>query len=113
MKSSSLLALLVLVPIVSGAQTRDTTRATPSSFNADSARLAELPWRNIGPAITSGRIVDFAAPEGPRELIGSRLGALFYVASASGGVWKTTNGRTTWGPILDKQSTMSVGGIRV
>ncbi len=88
-------------------------KTTPVAFNADSARLVELPWRNIGPAITSGRVVDFAVPEGPRPRVGDRLGEFFYVASASGGVWKTTNGGTTWEPIFDHQSTMSVGDIAV
>lgn len=88
-------------------------RTTPAAFNADSARLVELPWRSIGPAVTSGRIVDFAVPEGPRERTGERLGKLFYAASASGGVWKTVNGGTTWEPIFDHQGTMSVGDIAV
>jgi len=88
-------------------------KTTAAAFNADSARLVELPWRNIGPAITSGRVVDFAVPEGPRSRVGDRLGEFFYVASASGGVWKTTNGGTTWEPIFDHQSTMSVGDIAV
>ena len=88
-------------------------KVTSAAFNADSARLAELPWRGIGPAITSGRIVDFAVPEGPSDRLGGRMGELFYAASASGGVWKTTNGGTTWEPIFDHQSTISVGDIAV
>ena len=106
-----------LVLAKAGAQEARTTTApakvTPVAFNADSARLVELPWRGIGPAVTSGRIVDFAVPEGPAERVGGRLGELFYVASASGGVWKTTNGGTTWEPIFDHQATISVGDIAV
>lgn len=113
MRFSLPIALLVLIPCASQAQRPDTTKSTPVAFNADSARLAELPWRNIGPAVTSGRVVDFAVPEGPREMIGQRLGELFYVASASGGVWKTTNGGTTWEPIFDHEGTISVGDIAV
>ena len=86
-------------------------KVTPVAFNADSARLVELPWRNIGPAVTSGRIVDFAVPETPT--VGGRMGELFYAASASGGVWKTTNGGTTWEPIFDHDGTISVGDIAV
>src|SRR5438105_1899607 len=95
------------------AQATPTAKTTPVAFDADSARLAELPWRSIGPAVTSGRVVDFAVPEGPKSQIGERLGELFYVASASGGVWKTTNGGTTWEPIFDHQGSASIGDIAV
>ncbi|HEX9310391.1 MAG TPA: hypothetical protein VF887_06230, partial [Gemmatimonadaceae bacterium] len=89
------IALIALVPATLFAQATPTSKTTSVTFDADSVRLAELPWRSIGPAVTSGRVVDFAVPEGPRAQVGERLGELFYVASASGGVWKTTNGGTT------------------
>jgi photosystem II stability/assembly factor-like uncharacterized protein len=95
------------------AQATPTAKTTPVVFDADSARLAELPWRSIGPAVTSGRVVAFAVPEGPKPQIGERLGELFYVASASGGVWKTVNGGTTWEPIFDRQGAASIGDIAV
>jgi len=105
--------LLACLPTVAFAQATPNAKTTPVAFDADSARLAELPWRSIGPAVTSGRVVDFAVPEGPRSQIGRRLGELFYVASASGGVWKTTNGGTTWEPIFDHQASASIGDIAV
>lgn len=104
--------LFVSPPCIVTAQS-PTTKTTPVAFDADSARLAELPWRSIGPAVTSGRVVDFAVPEGPRSQVGGRLGELFYVASASGGVWKTTNGGTTWESIFDHQAAASIGDIAV
>src|SRR6476619_6136911 len=112
-RSALAIAILASITTTLHSQQAPTAKTTPSTFNADSARLAELPWRGIGPAVTSGRIVDFAVPEGPTERLGGRLGELFYVASASGGVWKTTNGGTTWEPIFDHQSTISVGDIAV
>ena len=107
------IVLLAFPPMVAFAQATPDAKTTPVAFDADSARLAELPWRSIGPAVTSGRVVDFAVPEGPRSQIGRRLGELFYVASASGGVWKTTNGGTTWEPIFDHQASASIGDIAV
>ena len=95
------------------AQATPSAKTTSPVFDADSARLAELPWRSIGPAVTSGRVVDFAVPEGPKSQIGERLGELFYVASASGGVWKTTNGGTTWESVFDHQGSASIGDIAV
>ena len=107
------IALLASLPAVSFAQATPNAKTTPVAFDADSARLAELPWRSLGPAVTSGRVVDFAVPEGPKSQVGERLGELFYVASASGGVWKTTNGGTTWESIFDHQGSASIGDIAV
>src|SRR6059058_6712828 len=113
--SRSVLAIAVIasVPATLLAQATPTAKTTPVVFDADSARLAELPWRSIGPAVTSGRVVAFAVPEGPKSQIGERLGEMFYVASASGGVWKTVNGGTTWEPIFDHQTSASIGDIAV
>jgi photosystem II stability/assembly factor-like uncharacterized protein len=107
------IAVVASLPAAIFPQATPNTKTTPSSFNADSARLSELPWRSIGPAVTSGRVVDFAVPEGPKSQVGERLGDLFYVASASGGVWKTVNGGTTWEPIFDHEGSASIGDIAV
>jgi photosystem II stability/assembly factor-like uncharacterized protein len=113
--SRAVLAIVLLASIPSTLHTQGNRAAktTPAVFDADSARLAELPWRSIGPAVTSGRVVDFAVPEGPKSQTGQRLGEVFYVASASGGVWKTVNGGTTWEPIFDRQGSASIGDIAV
>ncbi len=112
--SRAVLATILFVPLPSIVWAQPpSTKTTPVAFDADSARLAELPWRSIGPAVTSGRVVDFAVPEGPKSQVGGRLGELFYVASASGGVWKTTNGGTTWESIFDHQASASIGDIAV
>ncbi|HYG65125.1 MAG TPA: glycosyl hydrolase [Thermoanaerobaculia bacterium] len=60
-----------------------------------------LELRPIGPALTSGRISDIVVdPTRP---------ATWYVAVASGGVWKTTNAGTTWTPIFDNEGSYSIG----
>jgi photosystem II stability/assembly factor-like uncharacterized protein len=59
--------------------------------------------RSIGPAVMGGRITDLAVNEtDPR---------IFYVASASGGVWKTTDGGDTFTPIFDDQPALSIGAV--
>ncbi len=64
-----------------------------------------LKFRNIGPALTSGRIADIAIhPENEN---------VWYVAVGSGGVWKTTNSATTWTPIFDEQPSYSIGCITI
>jgi photosystem II stability/assembly factor-like uncharacterized protein len=62
-----------------------------------------LRLRSIGPAFTSGRISGFA--------IDPNNYSRYYVAVASGGVWKTTNAGTTWTPIFDNEASYSIGAI--
>jgi len=67
--------------------------------------LSELRFRSIGPAVTGGRVHDVEAlPEDP---------ATIYVATASGGIWKSTNGGTTWAPIFDDQAVSTFGDIAI
>jgi len=63
----------------------------------------EMRWREIGPANFSGRIVDVEALERDFRHV--------FVASASGGVWKSTNAGTTWEPIFDDYGSASIGDI--
>ncbi len=65
--------------------------------------LGGLKLRSLGPAVTSGRIVGFAVDPKDR--------GTYYVASASGGVWKTTNAGTSWAPIFDEQGSYSIGCV--
>lgn len=67
--------------------------------------FASLSWRGIGPVNFGGRVVDIAVHP-------SRT-AEFYVASATGGIFKTTNGGTTFTPIFDGQDTISLGDIEI
>ena len=62
-----------------------------------------LRFRTIGPAVTSGRVNAFAVDPSDR--------AKYYVAVASGGVWKTVNNGTTWTPIFDNEASFSIGAI--
>ncbi|WP_296321944.1 exo-alpha-sialidase [Winogradskyella sp.] len=67
--------------------------------------ISGLKWRNVGPALTSGRIADFAFnPNNPFE---------YYVATASGGVWKTVNSGVTYKPVFDSQGSYSIGCITI
>ena len=65
--------------------------------------LSGLEFRNIGPAIMSGRISDI--------VMNPKRRATWYVAVGSGGVWKTENAGTTWTPIFDAQGAYSIGCI--
>lgn len=71
----------------------------------NSETLSNLKLRNIGPANMSGRIVDLAVVEKDPYTI--------YAASATGGVWKTTNNGITFKPVFQNEATHSVGAIAV
>ncbi|MDQ4121043.1 MAG: sialidase [Acidobacteriota bacterium] len=72
----------------------------------DSETISGLGARNIGSATMSGRI---AALDAVQE--GNRL--TIYVGAASGGVWKSTNGGTTFKPVFDKQPVQSIGAVTI
>jgi photosystem II stability/assembly factor-like uncharacterized protein len=77
--------------------------AAQSGSRLDAGTFAGLTLRNIGPALKSGRIGDIVKdPVHP---------STWYVAVASGNVWKTTNNGTTWSPIFDRYGSYSIGCI--
>ena len=65
----------------------------------------DLKWTHIGPQLMSGRVTDIAKPlDQPHT---------FYVATASGGLWKTTNEGTTWQAVFDDAPSGSTGAVAV
>jgi photosystem II stability/assembly factor-like uncharacterized protein len=71
----------------------------------DSGTISGLGARNIGSAAMSGRIAAIAAR---REDDGKTT---LFVGSASGGVWKSLDGGTTFKPVFDKQPVQSIGAV--
>ncbi len=90
---------LVLLGVAAG------TAFAQQEVSVDPSVFRDLEFRNIGPAITGGRIVEFAVVEATPAII--------YAATASGGAFKTTNGGTTWEPVFEKEHTVSIGAIAV
>jgi photosystem II stability/assembly factor-like uncharacterized protein len=72
----------------------------------DSDTISGLGARNIGSAEMSGRVAALAAVKEDGRLT-------VYVGSASGGVWKSVNGGTTYKPVFDKQDVQSIGAIAI
>ncbi|MEP7106424.1 MAG: hypothetical protein ABI760_00550 [Ferruginibacter sp.] len=82
------------------------TAVNPDTGDTMSTSLLNgLKFRSLGPAITSGRIADLAVnPSNIYE---------YYVAAASGGVWKTTNAGVTFTPVFDGEGAYSIGCITI
>ncbi|HVF50849.1 MAG TPA: hypothetical protein VNA19_12225 [Pyrinomonadaceae bacterium] len=105
--------VLISVAVCAGAGTSSAQQPQPSPSPSPETRPSEsvgetksferLEWRNIGPANMGGRTADVEGVAGDPNVV--------YVATASGGLWKTTNGGVSWRPVFDRQSTISIGDI--
>ncbi|MFO0939019.1 MAG: hypothetical protein U0798_21160 [Gemmataceae bacterium] len=98
-------ALLLLSLAIAQPSPPTQPKNSPKQKKDTDLPLGFLKARLIGPAVTSGRVVDFAFHPKDRNT--------YYVAVASGGVWKTTNYGTTWTPIFDSEGSYSIGVVAV
>jgi photosystem II stability/assembly factor-like uncharacterized protein len=107
MKSVRILSLVGALVAAFGAQSLvgRSEQAAPSAAVSGGGPFDSLHFRPIGPASMSGRISDLAVYE-PNP-------AIYYVGSAHGGVWKTTNGGTTFEPQFQDQGLISIGDVTV
>ena len=105
MKNSLLLlAVVSCFKINAQKQAVPQTSASNTSANYENV-LNALTFRSIGPAVTSGRISDIVVnPLDKSE---------WYLAAASGGVWKTNNAGTSFSPIFDAQASFSIGCLKM
>jgi photosystem II stability/assembly factor-like uncharacterized protein len=103
-----LVAVLVASPGFSqkpkGAEKIEKVEKSEKKDNPYNAALfSNLKFRSIGPAVTSGRVSDFAVnPKNHSE---------YYVATSSGGVWKTSNRGVTYQPVFDGEGSYSIGCV--
>ena len=95
MKASRILTLAAIVAAFAPAHTLAQTSLETA--------ISHLQYREIGPAIMGGRIADLAVVESKPQL--------FYVATGTGGVWKTENHGTSWTPLFDDQPASSIGDV--
>src|SRR5215469_12998272 len=80
----------------------------PVHAQINSAMLGGLEWRSIGPAATGGRIADLAVVKAPGQA------DVIYVATTTGGVFKSVNAGISFAPIWDHAGAMmSTGAIAV
>ena len=94
-------AFLASLVVCSPAQFEGQSRQTGPWANI----LSVLRPRSLGPTNMGGRIMDIA-------VYGARP-QIFYVATASGGLWKTENAGTTVQPVFQNETTVSLGAVAV
>ncbi|HEX8179565.1 MAG TPA: hypothetical protein VF525_08490 [Pyrinomonadaceae bacterium] len=99
------LSSLCIAGLLSVAAWAQTPAPTVEAVKIDAETISGLGARPIGPAVMSGRVAALdAVAENGRLTV--------YVGSASGGVWKSVNGGTTFKPVFDKH-TMSIGAVTI
>jgi photosystem II stability/assembly factor-like uncharacterized protein len=111
LKQFTFLCLLTLTTLTIKAQVMPTPAAERMKAAEQRQKLEkasvlnDIAFRNIGPSIMSGRVVDIDAnPEDPTE---------FYVAYSTGGLWYTTNNGQSFTPIMDSLDVLFIGDIAV
>ncbi len=103
-ESACRLCTIILGFLVTPAVPAQTPQPTP--IKVDSETISGLGARNIGSAAMSGRVAALdAVYEGQRLTV--------YIGAASGGVWKSVNGGSTFKPVFDKQPVQSIGAVTI
>ena len=108
-------AAIAVFGAASSLQAQNATRAKPAAPPVVPATKPDSAWpggtfdrlhfRSIGPATMSGRIDDIAVSE--------RDPRIFYIAAATGGLWKTTNNGVSLTPVFDSAAMVSIGAVTI
>src|SRR5580700_10182720 len=97
LRSSSRLFWILALSFAASAQ---------QSVKFDAATVSGLPARNIGSATMSGRVAAIDAIEKDGR-------TTVFIGAASGGVWKSINGGTTFLPVFDREPVQSIGAVAI
>jgi photosystem II stability/assembly factor-like uncharacterized protein len=100
------MAALAVIVTSAGPAAAQVERNLPTkAYSVDEAYLSGLNWRNIGPNRGGRSIAAAGSASRPLE---------YYFGAVGGGLWKTTDGGTTWNPVTDgKADASAVGGVAV
>jgi photosystem II stability/assembly factor-like uncharacterized protein len=93
--------IFVIAALAFGATGLDAQLTQP----LDSTAMKAFKWRSIGPANMAGRVTDVEGLPSPSKT--------FYVAAASGGIWKTTNNGTTFQPLWTDERVVAMGDLAI
>ncbi len=98
-------SLRLITTLLTAAITVSAPRLGAQNGQTPSSPFENLRFRNIGPATMGGRIDDFAVLESNPSV--------FFVATATGGLWKTMNHGTSWESLFDDQDVVSIGDVAI
>jgi photosystem II stability/assembly factor-like uncharacterized protein len=101
----SLVFLVCVAASAASAQTPAASAPKTDSSRLTSSVVSGLRLRSIGPALTSGRVADIAVNPNDKSI--------WYIGSAAGGVWKTTNAGTSFTPVFDGQGSFTIGVVTI
>lgn len=100
-----LIALIALMTLFGSEDAFAQKKKKSTTITESKVSLDAFQFRNIGPAFLSGRIADIAMhPDNE---------SIWYVATASSGVWKTENAGTTWQSIFEGQGSFATGAVTI
>ena len=109
-------------PVVARAQTSQPARRLITRSTATGAAVPSGTWAPVGPSPIAGSVQDPSQPGGRYGDVSGRITALVtdpthpatvFAGAADGGVWKTTNGGTSWTPLTDSQPTLAIGSLAI
>src|SRR5689334_21168489 len=92
--------------LLAGLGVQQTLAQAPAPVKYDSGTISGLTARNIGSATMGGRIAAIDAVDENGKIT-------VFVGSASGGVWKSINGATTFKPVFDREPAQSIGAVTI
>lgn len=101
------LCLALAATLAAGSAAAADKAAPAAAQRFDAGTLSGLGARNIGSATMSGRVAAVAAVNEPSGKL------TLYIGAASGGVWKSEDGGTSFEPVFDQQPVQSIGAIAI
>src|SRR5688500_2599448 len=96
---AALLCAVTALPAAAQQNPGDPSAANPLLHTM----LDTLQWRSIGTANMMGRVTDVEGIPSPSRT--------FFIASAAGGIWKTTNNGVTFRPLFQSERVISMGDL--
>src|ERR1700690_50697 len=98
--------VFAMILIFAGTSLCTALASAQAAYRFDAATVSGLSARNIGSATMSGRIAAIDA-------IDEKGRITVFAGAASGGVWKSVNGGTTFKPVFERESVQSIGAVAV
>jgi photosystem II stability/assembly factor-like uncharacterized protein len=102
--TASILLLVLPTAMASAQRGAPAAPRTPPINPSTDPFLRTFQWRSIGPAGQGGRVDDIAVASNART---------YYVGYATGGLWKTVNGGTTFESVFDTYGNTHIGAVAV